>query len=197
LDRKLENAWAIMQPQHGYLGAKLIPRPPPETQEQFCQDNMDSTVPYTKLILRGMIDPAFRVEGSCIWYKRRWLTDDAVWEPECDVYPTDLVVHMLGLDGVRTRAGCWQNDGLWLLRLAGDDEFKLIGCLLLPFHSGHLPPLYSNWKWNPGYFREAPSQAQLVDHCRRFATDSKISHRPCPPGFYTKGSKEVRKFTII
>ncbi len=120
----LENAWAVLWA----LGP--IPRPPPATQEQFCQDNRNGIVPYTKLIVRGMVEPKFRAEGKCIWGKRRWLTDKAVWQLECDVYPTELVVYALGF----TRVGCqglylagfsddraaaartYSTGGLWLLR---------------------------------------------------------------------------------
>jgi hypothetical protein len=201
-DVKLDNAWGIRLPE-GRMW------PSPATQEQFCQDNRDSSVPYTKLILRGMVDPTFRAEGNCIWEKRRWLTDKAVWQLECDVYPTDLVVYMLGfiglgyqvlssadnLDNNGAAAYSYYRGGLWLLRPARDDEFKLIACL--PFLSCISPPLYSHWEWNPGYFREAPSQAQLVDHCRRLATNPEIEKSGLLPSVYTEGSTEVRKFTTI
>jgi len=202
--RALENTWAKLG-RDGHLG--LVPGHPPGSQEQFCQDNGNSTVPYTKLILRGMVAPRFRVEGKSIWEKRRWLTDKAVWQLECDVYPTDIVVHMLGFircagyglslaellnDNTVTT---YQGGGLWLLRPAGDDEFKLIACL--PFSPKPWYPLYPHWEWNPGYFWEAPSQAQPVDHYRRFATDPEIQKPGYHPSFYAEDSTEVRKFTII
>ena len=176
----LENAWAKLL-RDGHLG--LVPGPPPASQEQFCQDNRDSTVPYTKLILRGVVYPALRAEGNCIWDNGRGLKNKVVWQLECDVYPTDLVVDILGfsygLADIQFRLhvnkgaapSCYEGGGLWLLRPAGDDEFKFVASL--SFVSGEIPKLYSRWEWNPGYFREAPSQGQLVDHCRRFATDPK------------------------
>ncbi|TVY18242.1 Heterokaryon incompatibility protein 6, OR allele [Lachnellula arida] len=187
----------------------------PEDQEQFCQDNRNGIVPYTKLILRGRVIPILRAEGKCIWEKRKSHTDKALWQLECDVYPTDLVVNMLGFIGAgypwvspdtRT-AGHYYGDrapngGLWLLRPAGDNEFKLIACLSYGLNEAFR--IYHNWKWNPGYFGEASSQAQLVGHCRRFSTERKgaTGSRDLRAEYEynqtgTEESIQVRNFTII
>lgn len=185
----------------------------PGDQEQFCKDNRNGIVPYTKLILRGRVIPILRAEDKCIWEEKESLTGKALWQLECDVYPTDLVVNMLGhigagspsptfvngpeLDNILT-AKYHRGGGLWLLRPAGDDEFKLIACL--SYESNETFLLYRNWKWNPGHFREASSQVQLVDDCRRFATERKgaTEHFDIPDYVYNRGTgEEVRKFTIV
>lgn len=211
-DMKLENAWArhiySTSPANG-LG-RFIPRPPPDSHRQFCDDNKDRTVPPTKLILRGTPDPRFYAKGKCVWEKRQLLKDKAVWHLEFDVYTTDLIVRMHGFIGLAFKGlsladhyddnSYWSRQyssgGLWLLRPAGADEFKLIACL--SWVSNIWRSLYENWKWDPGHFQETSPQGRPVNQCHRLATDPE---RPMSDyGSLTdedRVSTNTRKFTII
>ena len=157
---------------------KLIPWPPPVEHEQFCEYNRNSTAPCTNLILRGIIDLRFYAKGKSVWEKKRLLKDQVVWNLKVDVYPTDVVVYMhaftaVGLDGLTlvdlyenkgAGAHIYRNGGPWLLRPAGNNEFKLIACLLATSH-GSLP-LYENWEWSP-----EPFQKKSANQCRPLAVD--------------------------
>jgi hypothetical protein len=106
---------------------------------QFRNDNKHSGLPCTKLVLRGQVVPECYSKGKCIRTKEM-LRDRTVWQLEVDVYETDLVIYIFGYvdsgricyhepeDWTESQV-CDKIGGLWLLRPAGNDEFKLIACL--------------------------------------------------------------------
>jgi hypothetical protein len=52
---------------------------------------------YTKLILRGILKSEFCARNRCIWQKRQHWKDKAVFYLDVDVFPSDIIVYMLGL----------------------------------------------------------------------------------------------------
>lgn len=120
----------------------------PEAHQQFRDDNRDSKIPCTKIILCGIVHPRYYARGRCIWEKRSLFQDRAVWHLELDVNSEDRIVYMLGFLGAgyqgleddcgyepyRLDNGALEDrsGGLWVLRPAGeesDGEFTLIACL--------------------------------------------------------------------
>ncbi|KAF4634357.1 hypothetical protein G7Y89_g3757 [Cudoniella acicularis] len=214
---KNENAWAIPigagpidMPRgkvHESVKTELIPGAPPAWQNQFCHDNKDSKVPYTKLIVRGIVDPRFYVSGKCVWEKRQLLKDKAFWSLELDVYQTDLVVYLLGFVGAGYQGQIlvdpfdinnqWafgdSSGGPWLLRPAGNNEYKVIACL--SWRPNDLLPLYSPWDWAPGLSQET-SQRQHVAPYRRLSVGRNSRNDYFLPR-QDDGSTNIRKFTII
>ncbi|TGO54011.1 hypothetical protein BCON_0114g00220 [Botryotinia convoluta] len=164
---RIENSWSIRRSHdlldHAYKDEltefHLIQWPAPPAHRKFKKDNMTTELPHTKLILRGKIETQFLIgERSISRNYQPYLKDKVIWHLEHDVYPTDLVVYMLGFVGVGyqgstrvdifeigNRSHTYESGGLWILRPVGE-EFKLISCLT--WDDEDYLSLYRHWKWN-------------------------------------------------
>ncbi|RYC60101.1 hypothetical protein CHU98_g6105 [Xylaria longipes] len=140
----------------------LLRNRPPQVHQQFCDNNRQPHIPLTKLIVRGMVEPMFYAKGTSIWKKKSIWNDEEAWQLDLEVYSTDLIVYVVSFVGVGFQGshvkevletgGLHRHGGLWVLRPAGADEFRLIACL--QWHTnwpdkGHIPYAYKEWEWAP------------------------------------------------
>jgi hypothetical protein len=96
-------------------------------EEQFQTDNRSLTQPYTKLVIRGVVEPDLYIENNFVCEtggKKHWCARNAT------ISSTDVIVsprtnrrRCTMLNGYHTCIGPW------ILRPVGGDEFKLITCL--------------------------------------------------------------------
>lgn len=142
--------------------------------KQFLNDNSGTQIFDNKLVLRGVIIPDFYAKGKSVWERGRQMHEAwELWQLECDVYPTDLVVYMFDFiqhEGFR-HSGPKEYDGggLWLLRPAENNEFMLIACL--SWYPDEFRILYGHWKWNPVHAQKFSSLQPPIHEFRRFSIE--------------------------
>lgn len=88
----------------------------------------------TKLILYGTVVTRYYAKDQCVWERRRIWKDRLAWCLKVDVYPTDLIVRMDDLDGLRPFGRTELDEGagrdLWLLRPTDCGCYRFFACLL-------------------------------------------------------------------
>ncbi|KAF2032866.1 hypothetical protein EK21DRAFT_86873 [Setomelanomma holmii] len=118
---------------------------------QFRAENWGETLPYTRLVLRGVVEDNFYLKHNRV-YRKTFPLDNAVYELDIGVHRQDLIVWFTAFDGHVAYKRDWpsHNTGLWIIRPVESDmdgEFRLLVCL--PWTSEELMPLYSHWRHYP------------------------------------------------
>ncbi|KAG9190005.1 hypothetical protein G6011_08093 [Alternaria panax] len=123
-------------------------------RKQFWDDNTDSAIPHTNLVVRGIADLRFYISGDRIlslMYRKQ------MWKLDFESGPGDLIVSLASFETFTSHLTCdiwferkerrfseFKEAGVWLLRPArfgSDQEFRLMAFLAfveedeLPFYA--------------------------------------------------------------
>lgn len=165
------------------------------------RSNNRNELSYTKLVVSGTIEEGFYAQGKNVWEKKGLLGDKLIWKLKFDVYHTDIVVYLQDFRTGRIKdtleSPFYVNPGLWLLRPADENEFRIIVCLrwnesrwFLTIHT----QLYWQWAWDQSHFQRVSSQEQQNSSYRPLATNPKDT--AYDPPMRRRQNVEFRKFII-
>lgn len=153
VDWQLAAAHLLLQdtsPQRAYLTQnRMAESAVPFTHKRFCYDNRTMTLPYNKVIVRGIIDSHYFVENSYVCRKRALQRNKRLWRLKDDIFPTDVVVMVYSFHEYTYERGSGVKvsiPGPWVLRPVGENEFKMLAFLAVPGLDWHHTTEPSQWK---------------------------------------------------